>query len=124
MPMPRKLTAVFLTFLVIAPALAGGRAVCCAKKTVAAPRPCCAAMTASAPKGCCKVPEAPRQQARESRGDAPAVLAVAPASLPASERTSGPTEAEAVRIARLAHRAPSPTDSPPDLLIRNRTFLI
>jgi hypothetical protein len=122
--MHRKLTAACLTFLVTVPAIAGGRPACCVKKPVPAPHGCCASTTASTPKGCCKAPEAPRPQTRAQAGDAPALLSVASAALPASEVTALPTEAETVRVARLEHRAASPTDSPPDLLTRNRSLLI
>jgi hypothetical protein len=120
----RKLTAALLTLLAMTPVLAAGRPACCAKKAAPAVRGCCAGMAASAPKGCCKPPEAPKPAASASAADAPALVTVAPTALPSSEVASAPTEAEAVRIARLDHRAPSPTDSPPDLLTLHRALLI
>ena len=120
----RKPTAALLTLLALTPVLAAGRPACCAKKPEPASHGCCAAKATSAPKGCCKPVEAPKPAARANAPDAPAVVATAPTALPSSEVVTAPTAAEAVRIARLDHRAPSPTDSPPDLLTLHRIFLI
>jgi len=35
-----------------------------------------------------------------------------------------PSDVETVRIARHEHRAPAPTDSPPDRLVLHQAFLI
>jgi hypothetical protein len=120
----RKLTAALLTLLAMTPVLAAGRPACCVKKPTPAPHGCCARTTASAPKGCCKPVEAPKPASRASSIDAPVLLATAPTALPSDAASAPMTEAEAVRIARLDHRAVSPTDSPPDLLALHRSLLI
>ena len=120
----RKPTAALLTLLALSPVLAAGRPACCAKKPEPAAHGCCASKASAAPKGCCKPVEAPKPAARSSAPDAPAVVATAPAALPSSEVATARTEAEAVRIARLDHRAVSPTDSPPDLLTLHSALLI
>jgi len=106
------------------PVLAAGRPACCVKKPTPAPHGCCARTTASAPKGCCKPVEAPKPAARANSSDAPALVATAPAALSSTGTSTAMTEAEATRIARLDHRAVSPTDSPPDLLTLHRSLLI
>ena len=120
----RRLTAAILAAWVMVPVLAAGRPACCVKSPTPARPACCAAMTGSMPKGCCKPPVAPKPEVRVNAPAAPALLPVAPQlSLTAACRHV-PTDVEAIRIARSDHRAPSPADSPPDLLRLHRALLI
>ena len=52
-----------------------------------------------------------------------AALAMQPSAALGGSRHR-PSEAEIVRIARHEHRAPAPTDSPPDRLVLHQAFLI
>jgi hypothetical protein len=117
-----RFLALAVALAALLPALAAGRAACCLEKTQAAVKPACcpamAARAAAAPKGCCKAPVAPKPEAKAKEG-APLATAFSPVAsvAPAAAAGSIPS-ASAVRIARLAHRADSPDDSPPDLLSR------
>jgi len=94
------------------PVLAAGRAACCAPRAASPAHACCAAkaMTASGPaKGCC---QSPGVTAAALRIVPPAVFRVA---------IAGPT---ALLLARRAHRAPSPEETPPDLLGKTGLLLI
>ena len=122
-----KLVAALVATLALAPVFAAGRPACC--KTPSAPvasHGCCAAMSgtqASAPKGCCKAPVAPKAETKAKDGT-PIALSI-PHTLGAPARTSaGLPEAVSVRLARRAHHAVAPDDSPPDLLAQIRVLLI
>ena len=122
-----KLVAVLLASLAVAPVLAARRPVCC-KAPVApvASHSCCAAMSgaqASAPKGCCKAPAAPKAETK-SKDIAPIEFAT-PHTLGAPALGSAALpDAVSVRLARHAHRAAAPDDSPPDILSRIHVLLI
>lgn len=124
-----KPIAFLLASLALAPALAAGRPACCLK-TGAATTPshgCCAATTparTSGPKGCCKSPVAPMPEAK-ARTSVPAAIVTQPLDLgsPAWAPLTLP-EAVSVRLARCAHRAETPDESPPDVLSRIHVLLI
>jgi len=123
-----KLVAVLLAFLAVAPVVAAGRPACCIKAPVAsaATHSCCPAMAqahASAPKGCCKAPVAPKPETTVKDG-APIALSI-PLELGAPALASAALpEAVLARLARRAHHASEPDDSPPDLLSRIHVLLI
>ena len=109
------------------PVLAAGRAACCAPRAASPAHACCAAkaMIASGPaKGCCQSPGSRRPAAR-ARAAAPAAVTAAALRIvpPAVFRVAiaGPT---ALLLARRAHRAPSPEETPPDLLGKTGLLLI
>ena len=82
-----------------------------------------AAAQASAPKGCCKAPVAPRSDAR-AKDPAQVALSI-PITLGAPAMASAVLpDAVQVRLARHAHHAVLPDDSPPDLLSHLRVLLI
>lgn len=123
----RNLVAVLFASLALAPVLAAGSPACCkALSTPAASHSCCAARAgaqASAPKGCCKAPVAPKAETKAKDG-----LSIA---LPIPQTLGSPalasfalTEAVSVRLARRAHHAIAPDDSPPDLLSQIHVLLI
>lgn len=120
-----KLAAFLLASLVVAPVLAGGRSACCIKPQAPA-RGCCpaAAAQASAPKGCCKAPVAPKPvtKLKDAAPDA-LLLPSFDFGSPAQPSIAIP-EVVGVRLARCAHRAEEPDESPPDLLSRIHTLLI
>ena len=117
----RRPLAVIIASLGLLPVLAAGRPACCAPKRV--PAACCAAMKASAAKGCCKAPSAPKSEAR-ANPVAPATMTVATTTATPVAVVHRPSDVESVRIARHEHRAPAPTDSPPDRLVLHQAFLI
>src|SRR5262245_34266337 len=124
---PSKFAAILFASLVLAPVLAAGRPACC-KAPVApvAPKGCCAAMSgaqAGTPKGCCKAPVVPKTDAKATDGAALA-LTVSPTSAPPAAASTPLPEVAMIRIARHAHRAPAPDDSPPDRLSRLGVLLI
>jgi hypothetical protein len=124
-----KPATVLLASLVLAPVLVAGRPACCtpapAVKIVSLS--CCAAMsgaTASSPKGCCKVPTAPKPETRV-KDQAPLAAAIPTLTLGAPESASLTVPAAvAARLARHAHHADAPDDSPPDLLSQIHVLLI
>jgi hypothetical protein len=125
----RKLVAAWVATLAIAPVIAAGRPACCIKPQVApaAQHGCCPAPArsqASAQKGCCKAPAAPKPETRAKAG---APIAVATASVdmaaPAASLAALPP-AVSIRLARRAHHAEAPDDSPPDRLSRLHVLLI
>jgi hypothetical protein len=126
---PRKLAAALLASLVLAPVLAAGRPACCIQAPAArvVSHACCAAMSgapAAAPKGCCKAPAVPKP---ETKVDAQAPLAAAvPAVTLGAPQTASVAVPDAVsaRLARRAHHADAPDDSPPDLLSQIHVLLI
>ena len=79
---------------------------------------------AMAPKGCCKVPVAPKSETKMKDG-APMALSAASSEFgsPALASIALP-EVEGVRLARRAHHAVTPDDSPPDLLAQIQVLLI
>jgi hypothetical protein len=117
----RRPLAVFIASLGLLPALAASRPACCAPKPV--PSACCAAMKASAPKGCCKAPAVPKSEAR-ANPVAPALMTVATTAAAPVAVVHRPSEVETVRLARHEHRAPAPTDSPPDRCVLHQALLI
>jgi len=122
-----KLVAALFASLALAPVLAAGRPACCkAPATPVASHSCCAAMSgaqASAPRGCCKAPAAPKAETKAKDGT-PIALSV-PHTLGAPALTSAELPlAVSVRLARRAHHAVAPDDSPPDLLAQIRVLLI
>lgn len=125
----RKLAAALLASLVLAPVLAGGRPACCGapRPAVVASHACCAAMSgtpASSPKGCCKIPAAPKPESKVN-DQAPLAVAIPALTLGAPELASAAVPAAvSARLARRAHHADAPDDSPPDLLSRNAVLLI
>jgi hypothetical protein len=121
---PRKLAAALLASLVLAPVLAAGRPACCRapKPAVVASHGCCAAL--SAPKACCKVPAAPKPETKVN-DHAPLAAAIPALTLGAPEPASVAVPAAvSVRLARRAHHADAPDDSPPDLLSQIHVLLI
>jgi hypothetical protein len=122
-----KLVAALVASLALAPVLAAGRPACCkAPSAPAASRGCCAAMygsKSSVAKGCCKAPAAPQAEAKAK--DIAPLEASAPQMLgsPALASVEIP-ETASVRLARRAHHAVAPDDSPPDLLAQIRVLLI
>jgi hypothetical protein len=125
----RKLAAALLASLVMAPVLAAGRPACCGTPAPAAvaSHACCAAKSgapASSPKGCCKVPTAPKPETRV-KDQAPLAAAIPALTLGAPELASVTVPAAvSVRLARRAHHADAPDDSPPDLLSQIHVLLI
>jgi hypothetical protein len=123
-----KLAVVLFSALVLAPVIAAGRPLCCTKAPAApvASQGCCAALSgpqASAPKGCCKAPVAPKTETK-ARDGAPAAL-TAPHGLESPDLASTQLpQTVLVRLARHAHHAAAPDDSPPDLLTRIHILLI
>jgi len=122
-----KLVAALVASLALAPVLAAGRPACCkAPSAPVASHGCCAAMSgaqASAPKGCCKAPAAPTAEAKAKDGT-PIALSI-PHSLGSPTVASAEIpETESVRLARRAHHAVAPDDSPPDILSRTHVLLI
>ena len=124
-----QFVAAWLVTLAIAPVIAAGRPACCIKPPVApaALHGCCPAKSeapASAPKGCCKVPAAPKSDSKATGG---AAIAAAVPSLdfgaPALATSALPVTAS-IRLARRAHHANAPDDSPPDRLLRLHVLLI
>jgi hypothetical protein len=122
-----KFAAAFFSALVLAPVLAAGRPACC--KSPATPvvsRGCCAAMAgaqASAPKGCCKAPVAPKTDTRANDG-APVARTIPPSLEAPALISAALPPAVLVRLARRAHHAAAPDDSPPDLLSHLHVLLI
>jgi len=124
-----KLVAVLLAYLAVGPVLAAGRPACCAKppEARAASHACCApgsGALASAAKGCCKKPVVPKPETRVNDSGT-IVLSIQPLEwgAPAVAIYALP-EAVSTRLARRAHHATEPDDSPPDLLARIRILLI
>lgn len=124
-----QLVAAWLVTLAIAPVIAAGRPACCIKPTIAptASHGCCAAKSealASARKGCCKIPAAPKSESKATGG---ASMAVAVPSndfgAPALTSIALPLTAS-IRLARRAHHADAPDDSPPDRLSQLHVLLI
>jgi len=122
-----KLVAVLTASLALAPVLAAGRPACCkAPTTRAASHSCCTAnpgAQASAPKGCCKAPAAPKAETKAKDGLSIALSIPQSLGSPALVSVALP-EAVSVRLARRAHHAIAPDDSPPDLLSQIRVLLI
>ena len=124
----RKLAAAVLASLVLAPVLAAGRPACCrAPRPAVASHACCVAMSGtpgSSPKGCCKVPAAPKPETKVN-DHAPLAAAIPALTLGAPEPASVAVPAAvSVRLARRAHHADGPDDSPPDLLSQIHILLI
>ena len=123
----RKLLAALVASLALAPVLAAGSPACC--KSPSAPAPshaCCAAKTgpaASAPKGCCKAPVAPQAETKAKDGLSIALAIPHTLGSPALPSATLPGAVSA-RIARRAHHAVAPYDSPPDILSQTRVLLI
>ena len=122
-----KLAAAFFTALVMAPVLAGGRPACC-KAPVApvASHGCCAELSrlqASAPKGCCKAPVAPKTDTKAKDGSQGALSTPLGLEAPMQASTAAPRTV-LVRLARRAHHAAAPDDSPAVLLSQLRVLLI
>lgn len=83
-----------------------------------------AASMPSAPNGCCKVPATPKPESKVSDG-APVALATSAIDPVGPAIASSPLPASAaIRIARRAHHAETPDDTPPDLLDRLHVLLI
>lgn len=123
-----RAAAVLFASLALAPVLAAGRPACCVKTKVApvAAHGCCAAKPgaqASATKGCCKAPAAPTSQAKVNDGAAFALSVPQMLGAPALASLALP-ELVSARLARAAHHAPAPDDSPPDLLSQLHILLI
>jgi hypothetical protein len=129
MPHRSKLVAVILALLVFVPVAAAGRPACCVKTPAAAvaAHACCrqaGSARAMAPKPCCKTPLAPKPETKAK--DAAPLAFMIPAldaGAPVAALFVLP-EAVAVRLARRAHHAQAPDDSPPDLLERTSILLI
>jgi hypothetical protein len=76
-----------------------------------------------APKGCCKAPVAPKPETKAKDGG-PVALTI-PLSLEAPALASAAVpDAVLVRLARHAHHAAAPDDSPPDLLSHLHILLV
>lgn len=130
MPNKTRFAACLLAMVAIAPVVAAGRPACCSAPPaapVAFAHACCLPKSdtqASAPKGCCKAPAAPKPEAKAKAG---APLAVAAAAYVLGDPAVAPSDLPAVatvRLARHAHHAKTPDDSPPDRLQLIRTLLI
>lgn len=123
----RKLLVAIVAALALLPSLAAVRPACCVPKTETVRTACCPAMAtshAAAPRGCCKAPVVPKPESRVKEGT-PIALAIASLSAGSPPQVSVMlTGAVSVRLARHAHRADAPDDSPPDLLARNHVLLI
>ena len=115
--------------LLLAPVLAAGRPACCIKAPLApvVSHGCCAAMSgarASIPKGCCKAPVVPKPESKVN-DQAPIALTIPAFVLGAPLLASvAVPEAVSTRLARRAHHAIVPDDSPPDLLSKIQVLLI
>jgi hypothetical protein len=126
---PRKLAAALLASLALAPVLAAGRPVCCVQTPAArvAPHACCAAKSgaaASSPRGCCKAPAVPKPDPKAS-DQAPLAASIPALDVGAPELAFFVVPvAVSARLARRAHRADAPEDSPPDLLSQIHVLLI
>jgi hypothetical protein len=122
-----KLVALLVASLALAPVLAAGRPACCKAPSTPVPsHSCCAAKhgpQASAPKGCCKAPVAPKAETKAKDGLSIALSIPQTLGSPALASVALP-EAVSVRLARRAHHAIAPDDSPPDLLSQIRVLLI
>ena len=126
---PRKLAAALLASVVLVPVLAAGRPACCIEAPAAkvVSHACCAAMAGapvSSPKGCCKAPAVPKPETKANdRG--PVAAAIPTIMLGAPELASiAIPEAVSARLARRAHHADAPDESPPDLLSQLHVLLI
>jgi len=122
-----KLVAALVASMALAPVLAAGRPACCkAPSAPVASHSCCAAMSgaqASAPRGCCKAPVAPKAETKAKDGT-PIALSI-PHTLGSPALASAEiSETASVRLARRAHHAVAPDDSPPDILSRIHVLLI
>jgi hypothetical protein len=105
-----------------APVIAAGLPACCVPASAqAVTKPsCCAAKNAP----CCKTPEAPKPDAA-AKHQAPSLAAAQPSTGSTLVAVLAPVPTLAsVRVARHEHRAPTPDDSPPDLLARHHVLLI
>ena len=122
-----KFAAALFASLVLAPVFAAGRPACCkAPVALVASHGCCAAMSetrAAAPKGCCKAPVAPKTDAKAKDGS-PIALSVSPIQEAPALTSATLPGAVLVRLARRAHHAAAPDDSPPDLLSHLHVLLI
>jgi hypothetical protein len=79
---------------------------------------------ASSPKGCCKVPAVPKPETKLN-AQAPLAAAVPAVTLGAPQMASvAVPDAVSARLARRAHHADAPDDSPPDLLSQIHVLLI
>ena len=119
--MPRPVSRIVLALAALvataAPVVAAGLPACCVPKAKAG---CCAAKAAP----CCKTPEAPKPDAAAKHAAPSLAAAPAPGGFaPAAVLAPAPTLAS-VRVARHEHRAPTPDDSPPDLLTQHHVLLI
>jgi hypothetical protein len=123
----RKLLALLVALAAMMPVFAAARAACCMPSADAARHDCCkpaVARPVTAMKGCCKAPAAPRPDAR-AKDLAPIGVMAATHVVTVPPLAAVPLpKAAAFRLARLGHRAPSPDDSPPDLLARHPALLI
>jgi hypothetical protein len=123
----RKLAVALYSTLVLAPVFAAGRPACCqAPVAPVASHGCCAAMPgtqAATPKGCCKAPVAPKTDAKAKDG-APVALSLPLTPEPPALASVALPDAVVVRLARRAHHAAAPDDSPPDLLSHLHVLLI
>ena len=120
-----RLAAFVLASVAVVPVLAAGRSACCIKPQPAT-HGCCSKMSAtqaSIPKGCCKAPVAPKSETKANAAPAALLLASFELGAPAQSSIAIPDAVE-VRLARRAHSAEEPDDSPPDLLSRIHTLLI
>jgi hypothetical protein len=124
-----KFAAALLASLVLAPVLAAGRPACCIQTPAAkvASHACCKAMSGaltSATKGCCKVPAVPKPETKVN-DQAPLAAAIPALTLGAPDLASvAVPDAVSARLARRAHHADAPDDSPPDLLAQIHVLLI
>jgi hypothetical protein len=79
---------------------------------------------ASLPKGCCKTPPVPKPETRVT-DQAPLAAAIPALTLGAPDLASVAVPAAvSTRLARRAHHADAPDDSPPDLLSQIHVLLI
>jgi len=123
--MSRRVSAIALGLAMLGPALAGGGAACCHRIARVAAMPACCranATQATAPKGCCRAPVAKHEAAPKNTARLEAATTAPPVSPAHVVVLASP--ANALRRARVAHRAESPDESPPDVLLRTSTLLI
>ena len=128
MPYRNRILAVLFAALALAPVAAAGRSACCATKPVAAvAHACChkgAGAQASARMPCCDKPVAPKPETKlKDAGPITLAAATVEAGAAASAAVVLPGSVS-VRLARRAHHAAAPDDSPPDRLARICVLLI
>lgn len=120
----RRWMAASIATWVMVPMLAAGRPACCAKPSPVVQRACCAAPAVTGQRGCCKPPAPPKQESGSKETLTGTLTPVAPVLEIARAASTTLAAAEMVRLLGAAPRAPSPDDSPPDLIALHHALLI